>query len=165
MQITNLLAIFLLKKTPEISLKQHLFKGASVSMVRSAISWSTFLVPEAMIRDAAVKNSPRILDKNNPQLPFAEQVIVGSLGGFINGICTLPFDTIKTNVQKEGYLEKADVKSMIKISKELVSEHGFYRGLYPGFAVRLLHYSIVGVITSDVIQKVDQVWKKQIISK
>lgn len=156
---------FFSQRKSDISWGQHLFKGASISMVRSSISWSTFLVPETMIRDAVVRHSPRVLDKNNPQLPFAEKLLIGSLGGVINGLCTLPFDTVKTNVQKEGYLEKAGLKEMMKIGKDLVAEHGIIKGLYPAFSVRLLHYSIVGIITSDVIQKVDQVWKKQITPK
>lgn len=149
---------FFYQKGEDVSLRKHLFKGACISVTRGVLSWCTFLVPEAMIREAVIKHSPQKTEEADRGLHFSESLVAGSLSGIVNGLFTLPFDTIKTNVQKESYLGKAELKDILRVGKELVAEHGIIKGLYPAFKVRLLHYIIVGVITSDVIQKVDRVW-------
>lgn len=153
----KLTSFFNLRDYNELPIYKDLFKGASVSMVRSTMSWVSFLVAEGKIRRAIAEWSPRVENAND--LPFAEQILVGSLSGIINGICTLPFDTIKTNVQKEENVKKVSLESMYKTGKELVKTHGFVKGLYPSFLTKLVHYSIVAIVTSDIIQRVDRIWQ------
>jgi hypothetical protein len=155
----SITTFFTNRNEKSIPLFRDLFKGSTVSILRSAASWVSYLVAESSIRDKVAELSPRI-DKNNPRLPLTEQLIVGIFGGIINCICTLPFDTIKTNIQKEENRENMTYKEMWVTTKRLLKDHGVIRGLYPGFFIKLIHYSIVGVITSDIIQKVDKVWQE-----
>ncbi|MBS0359114.1 MAG: hypothetical protein JSS53_07585 [Proteobacteria bacterium] len=155
----SIYSFFSNRSTENIPLYQDLFKGASVSLARSTVSWVTYLVPEAFIRNAVIKYSPRVIDKTGTSVPLAENILIGALGGIVNGICTLPLDTIKTNIQKEGFHEKASLKTMWEIGANLVDRHGFTRGLYPAFLTRLVHYSMVGIITSNLMQRVDAIWQ------
>lgn len=139
-------------------LLQDMFKGLTVSMTRSSVSWVSYLLAESKIRETVI-NSELRTNKNNPSLSIPEKILVGGLGGIINGLCTLPFDTIKTNVQKEGALDKTSIRDMYEIGRNSVRSHGFLKGLYPGFLPRLIHYSIVGIITSDIISRVDKIWQ------
>lgn len=152
---------FLIEKPniSELPIVPDLFKGFTVSLTRSIISWSTYIVPEAIIREKIIQFSPRIDEKEEyPDIPLPEAATIGVLGGIINGICSLPFDTIKTNVQMDGAKNKAHLKEMYNVGKNLVFKHGFSKGLYPGFITKLIHYSIVGMITAPVVQRVDKIW-------
>lgn len=145
---------------------QDLFKGVTVSFTRSGVSWVSYLFAEAKIREIVMKASCSVNEyEPYPTLPIAERILIGALGGICNGLCTLPFDTIKTNVQKEGFIDRASLKTMCAVGKDLVVKHGFVKGLYPGFLTKLIHYSLVGIITSDVIQRVDKVWYDKISVK
>lgn len=152
------LSFFTQRSKQSLSLSQDLFKGTTISLTRSTVAWVSYLVPEREIRRIVLNISPRV-DNTSSVLPFPEQAFIGGLSGIINAVCTLPLDTIKTNVQKEGFVEKATVKKMWGIGKDLITTHGFIKGLYPSFLVRLFHYCIVGIITADLIQKVDAVWQ------
>ena len=92
-------------------------------------------------------------------LNFSEKVLVGGISGIINGICTLPFDTIKTNVQKSGFIDNASLKNIYNIGKKLIKTHGIQAGLYPAFHVKFIHYLMVGIITADIIERVDKIWE------
>lgn len=146
---------------------KYFYRGAHISWVRSTITWGTYLVPEAMIREKVIEMSPRVTGKysRTPNLPLAEQIFVGAAGGIINALCMLPFDAIKTNVQKPEFSGKATFANMYKVGKSLIQEHGIYRGLYAGAWPRIIHYSIVGVLTEGVMQKVDHIWASPSLKK
>ncbi len=97
--------------------------------------------------------SPRV-NKGDESLPLAEQLLVGTLGGIINCLCTLPFDTVKTQMQKKEFVESSKISEVLG---KLYKEHGI-KGLYAGWQVKLIQYAIVGVITSNVIHEVDKIW-------
>jgi Mitochondrial carrier protein len=138
---------------------EYFYRGAHISWMRSTISWGTYLIPEAIIREQVIKLSPRVTEKNSkiPHIPLPEQIFIGAAGGIINALCMLPFDAVKTNIQKPEYTGRATIKNMLRVGKNLVADHGI-KGLYSGFWPRLIHYSIVGVLTEGVMQQVDQVW-------
>ena len=152
---------FFNRATKEPILKD-LFRGFVVSMTRSGIAWGSYLIPEAVIREkvyASRANIPFINTDAEPGTTIQEKFLIGGLSGLINGLCTLPFDTLKTNVQKEGFIEKATLKNMYNIGAQRIKDNGVWRGLYPAFSVRLFHYAIVGVITADLMRRVDGIWE------
>lgn len=156
----SLTNFFMNRSNNHPSLLQDLYKGGVISLMRSSASWVSYLVAESKIREWVIQHSPRIDEKaKKVQIPLAEKLLIGSLGGIINGLCTLPLDTIKTHMQKAGQLDEATLANMYSEAKKLVGKHGIARGLYPAFLVRLLHYSIVGVITSPLIQKAEEIWQ------
>lgn len=130
-----------------------LFRGLKPSFVRSGMSWTSYLVAEEKIWLKMKELSPRV-NKGDESLPLAEQLIVGTLGGMINCLCTLPFDTVKTQMQKKEFI---DSKKINEVLGKLYNEHGI-KGLYAGWQIKLIHYAIVGVITSNVIHEVDKIW-------
>ncbi len=150
------------KNRPENSpsILSDLYKGSVISLMRSSTSWVTYLVAESKIREYVIQKSPNIDETAKKiQIPLAEKLLIGSLGGIVNGLCTLPLDTLKTHMQKAGQLDTATLSKMFETSKKLVEKHGVARGLYPAFLTRLIHYSIVGTMTSPLIQQTEEIWR------
>lgn len=126
----------------------NLFKGIKISFVRSAASWISYLVIEEDIRKYVTKEN---LDKNN--VSISQQILIGFLAGFVNCVFTLPFDSVKTQIQKCG----SDKQNIVSTFKSILNTSGI-NGLYAGFFFRLPSYIIVALITSNNIQKIDKIW-------
>jgi len=131
----------------------ELFRGLKPSFVRSCMSWVSYLVAEEKIWQKVKQLSPRVNQKDG-DLPLAEQLLVGSLGGIVNSLCTLPFDAVKTHMQKKEHIE---TKKITTVLNELYANHGL-PGLYAGWKVRLPHYAIVGVLTSHYMRECDKIF-------
>lgn len=150
----RLIKCYLLRtKKSHLPLYRDLYKGTSASLLRSTVSWCSYLVPESIIRDEV----SRRYGHNGGQVTLSWNCAIGCVSGIINGLCTLPIDTIKTQVQQEAHETTVSVRSMVEIGRKLVNQHGI-TGLYRGFCVRLLHYSMIGAITGNVIAQVDAIW-------
>ena len=142
------------KQVPDASaLGAELFKGLRASFARSAMTWSSYLVAEERIYQIVKANSPRV-KKEDLDLPFAEALLVGGLGGLINGLCTMPFDSAKTQMQK---MDPIMTKKITEAISEIYSKHGL-SGVYAGWQIKLVHYAVVGAITSRVLREVDAIW-------
>jgi hypothetical protein len=145
----NPIKAFWRNKPKGLQLSHYLFKGLTVSLVRSILSWTSFLVCEEKIR--------HYYELRSKSLSLANRITIGVLSGIINGLITQPFDTIKTNIQKSTE-QKDKLNSIYKMGLFLFQQNGI-KGLYAGFNVRLFQYSIIGVFSSDIIQQVDKIWK------
>lgn len=132
------------------NLLRDLFKGLKVSFVKSAASWTSYLVFEEDIRKFVMKS-----DTNNDEITISKQVLIGFLAGVANSILTLPFDTIKTQMQK--YDSNSEKQLIFSTFRNIVTAHGV-KGLYAGWLFRLPSYIIVAIITSHNIQKIDKIW-------
>ena len=144
------------RKGNELNLFRNLYKGSTVSLMRSAISWVSYLVPEVAIRDKTM----HYFSLQEKDINFKWNCLIGMSSGCVNGICTLPFDTIKTRLQMEGNKKKVSMKGMLEMAQNIFKSNGI-NGFYRGFNVKLIHYMIVGIITADVINKVDAVWNEK----
>jgi len=82
----------------------ELFRGLRPSFARSGMSWITYLVAEEKIWQQVRQLSPRVNPKDE-DLPLAEKLLVGSLGGIVNSLCTMPFDAVKTHMQKKEHVK------------------------------------------------------------
>lgn len=147
-----------------LPLHQDLFQGAKIAIANGMVKWSTYLVPEAWIRQLVMNYRPST-EKKDRQLSLTEQIVVGTLSGLINGLFAQPLDTIKTQIQQHGFTQSASLETMIKVAQTQVQKHGFLKGLYPACLPSLLHYVIVGVITSNLIQQVDEIWQPTVQMK
>lgn len=134
---------------------RQLFMGLKVSYVRNGAAWMSYLVAEEKIRKKIIELSPRMQDSEHTELPLQEKLLIGSLSGIVNLICTHPFDMIKSQVQKYGNVSS---KPIFKMMTNIIQKYGL-SGLYSGWQVRLPHYIVVGILTSHVLERVDQVWK------
>lgn len=140
---------FCFKKNSSESLHKILFRGLNVSFIRSGVSWSSYLILEEKIRLYLIKNE---IDKNN--ISFKKQIIIGSLSGAINSLLTLPFDAVKTHIQKSS----ASESNFFRIFLKIINEHGIW-GLYAGWKYRIPSYIIIALITSQNIQRIDRIWQ------
>ena len=129
---------------------KDLFKGLQVSFVRSVVSWTSYLVFEEDIRKYITRNN---FDKEN--IPLKQQIMIGVLAGLVNSVLTLPFDTVKTQIQKYG--SNSEKQLIYNAFRSIIKKNGV-GGLYAGWVFRLPSYVIVGLITSKNIQKIDKIW-------
>ncbi len=151
-QEKNLSDFFRQQRSPS-ALVSELFRGLNVSFLRSGVSWVSYLVAEEKVWGAISKLRPQV-SAEHKSLPLPEQLLAGSLSGMINCITTLPLDTVKTHMQREGSISSSSVVGMMK---EIHQVYGM-RGLYAGWQARLPHYVMTGVLTSHVIREVDKIW-------
>jgi hypothetical protein len=134
----------------DVHLLRDLFKGLKVSFIKSAASWTSYLVFEEDIRKYVTKNNVNKVD-----ISISQQILIGFLAGFVNSVITMPFDTIKTQIQKCG--SNSDKTSIFLTLKSIYKTNGIL-GLYSGWFFRFPSYIIVALITSHNIQKIDKIW-------
>lgn len=147
---------FFYNRTPDQPhVLKDLYKGSAISLFRGGVSWGSYLIPNALLKENVEKSKS---DSKDAQSGFVRKFFIGSLSGFTNCIFTLPIDTVKTNIQKKSYQGSGSIKDIFRIGRNLVKEHGIAGGLYPAFTPKLFHYAVVGVLTEDVIDRVDKVW-------
>lgn len=145
------------KSIPESSsVSSELFRGLMPSFIRSGASWTSYLVAEEKIWQKVKELSPRV-KKEDSELPLPEQILVGGLSGIVNCLCTLPFDAVKTQMQKQDVIH---MHGMADTFKDIYKQYGI-RGLYSGWQVKLPHYAFVGVLTSHLMHEVDKVWENK----
>ena len=135
----------------DIFLFRDLFKGLKVSFLKSAASWTSYLVFEEDIRKYVTRDNVNKVD-----ISISQQILIGFLAGFVNSVVTMPFDTIKTQIQKCGSNSNSQ-KSIFLTLKSIYKSNGVL-GLYSGWFFRLPSYIIVALITSHNIQKIDKIW-------
>lgn len=128
-----------------------LFGCSDVYAMRSGLSWISYLLSESIIRG--------VFTNYVTNLSLLDNSIIGFLSGIINGLLIMPFDVIKTNIQKKCNTRAISMFAMIRALREIVSSRSGIMGLYAGFIPRLLHYSIVGMVTGNIIPKIDQIWR------
>lgn len=141
----------------QLSLIRDLYKGFNLSMTKAVVSWQSFLVTESAIRMEVLEYKKNKQEK--AELSLVEKSIVGWFSGVVNALFTFPFDTIKTNLQKEGVSDAASFTNIVKTSRSLLATRGFFKGFYGGFQLQLMQYMMLGVITSHVIHEVNAIWQ------
>jgi hypothetical protein len=148
------LFLFINQASNKYDLLKNLFRGLKVSYVRSMTSWTCYLVAEDKIRKLVEQTNGC---KENKKISLIETIFIGTLGGSINSLVTLPFDAVKTHLQKSDSFKS---QKIFLTMKELFGNHGL-KGLYAGWQFRVPAYVIVGIISSGNMQKIDKIWNNK----
>lgn len=122
---------------------KHLFDGIDVVLFRQAVSWCSFLV-------AYKKTNQLAIDSNGGEkLNLVQQFVVGAVAGGINVLFTTPFDSLKTQVQKDNPLK---AKYIIPAFMEMKRNYGL-KSLYSGLNVRMLRSTYYAGITLTLMER------------
>ncbi len=122
---------------------KHLFDGVDVVLFRQAVSWISFLV-------AYKKTNQFALDCNEgKKLNLLQQFGVGGVAGAINVLFTTPFDSLKTQVQKDNPLK---AKYIFSAFNEMRRNHGL-KSLYSGLSVRMLRSTYYAGLTLTLMER------------
>lgn len=119
----------------------HLFeafyKGTSATIPRQMVAWLTFLVADERVTAWMLQMT------GQQRLTFFDLMVVSLVVGVVNTLTVMPFDTIKTNMQKCGSGEKKRFKD---VYLEIIKTKGL-GGLYAGSMPRMIQYMIQAGLT------------------
>ena len=136
------------------ALASNLFSGLNATFCRNTISWVSYLVAEERIRHLVVANKYA----NDESVSIMDQLVIGTFSGMLNCFITLPFDSVKTQIQKKDSVKTTGIMRTMQL---IVDTKGL-AGLYSGWQFRLPSYIIVAIITSSNIQRIDRIWSDQV---
>ena len=144
-------------------LRTEMFRGLCPSVMRSSVSWCSYLVFEEAIYDTLKRRRRSAEEQEDETLLEAtgRLVLTGLCGGLVNTLLTLPLDNAKTQFQRHHQESTGRVSSRPVSTRGVLSSLYRARGvkaLYAGWGVRLPHYVIVGIVQAQIIPKVDAVW-------
>lgn len=126
------------------------FRGSNAMFPRQLISWVTFLVS-----DEKLKNRERTL-KNSEELSFASLMKVALLVGVINTLAIMPFDMVKTNLQKSDHVANS---GLFKTMRQIQSQYGF-SAFYRGWQVKMAQYMINSAFSVTALDLLEAKFKK-----
>jgi len=151
---------------------RELFRGLNAVMARSLVSWCTFLVSEHHI-------SQYVYNHHYPRNSWQSILMISVMVGAINTALVLPFDFVKTQLQKEkpfGQVPMAATSiasgglnatksqqqqlmykdaSIVQVMKSMVKEHGSIGVLFKGWQPRFLQYLIQAAFTTNLLHYYD----------
>lgn len=125
-------------------------RGLNAVYVKQIASWVFFLAA-----DEKNKNWER-RRMQMKQLSLISLLKVSFLVGIVNTGANMPFDVVKTNLQKDRYL---DNKSVFKTMLKIYRNHGV-SAIYAGWQVRMLQYMIQSVFTVTILDRLESSWRK-----
>jgi len=103
-----------------------LYQGYTAMLIRYCVSWSSYLIVSKELNDFFSKNR---------ELSLPEEFAVNASTGAINVFFTAPFDTVKTQLQKENALRASN---SYQAMRKITLQHGF-RALWSGAGTKTLH--------------------------
>lgn len=133
---------------------RELYRGTSAVFYRQNVSWVTFLYTDELTK-AKFREY-----KQTQDLSHIDLLIAGMIVGLVNTGAMMPFDYVKT--QKQKFFQNNH--SMIDIFKTTLKQDGIGR-FYVGWKVYLIQYAIVAILTVNVLDKLEQTFKKSSANK
>lgn len=127
------------------SLKMFM-RDINIVYPRQMIAWGTYMIPEEMLKNF-VRSKQQSKDLS-PETLLGISVSVGVL----NTAATMPFDAIKTLVQKDKPMEN---KGVIKTLKYAYKSFGV-KGLYAGWQARSTQYVIQAFLTANLVESLER---------
>lgn len=128
----------------------ELYRGLRASYARQLATWTSFEAADGFFKAKAREYTQK--DK----LDFIPLFIASLFVAGVNTAVTLPFDFVKTHLQKADPLQSKKVFSNMR---QLAQQHGF-SVLYTGWRVKMVHYMLHSVYTVALVEKQEQSWKK-----
>ena len=133
---------------------QELYRGTLAIFYRQNISWVTFLYTDELTKTKLRKY------KQSEDLTHVDLFLAGMIVGSVNTGAIMPFDYVKT--QKQKFFQNN--QSLVDIFKTTLKRDGIAR-FYVGWKVYLVQYAIVAILTVNVLDKLEQKFKRSNINK
>jgi hypothetical protein len=133
------------KLLPEMS------RGLGALYLKQISSWVSFLVADEKVKKWERQNT------GTQQLSFFSLMKVSFIVGGINTVANMPFDMLKTTLQKQNYVVN---EGLFKTATRVIREHGI-KGMYAGWPVRMSQYMIQSAFTVTVLEKLEFSWKSK----
>lgn len=138
-------------KTHSQALVKVLFKGLNIHMLRQNVSWFVWLESDACTK-MYVRRKHNI-DPFKQTIPFTLVLPIALVTSIVNVLAVMPFDMVKTNIQKEKPV----------LVKEVLSKYGnkgHFKYFFVGWRVRLLQYFIQNVFTMNMLEIMESKYRK-----
>lgn len=129
----------------------ELTRGLNASFARQISTWVSFLVANKEFKNWEKKRT------GQEQLSFASLLRVSFLVGSVNTAANMPFDVVKTNLQKEQHFAN---EGLFRVMKKVYQTHGM-RGLYTGWQVRMVHYMLHSLFSVTLLDRLESSWRKK----
>jgi solute carrier family 25 carnitine/acylcarnitine transporter 20/29 len=126
------------------------FRGFNAMLPKGLVSWVTYLVVEEKL-----KNRERA-KTGAQELSYASLMKVSVFVGVVNTLAVMPFDIVKTALQKSDYIENAGV---IKTMRSIQRQHGVL-ALYSGWQAKMVQYMINASITVSLLDSLENRFRK-----
>ena len=133
---------------------RELYRGTSAVFYRQNVSWVTFLYTDELTKTKFREY------KQTQELTHIDLFVAGMIVGLVNTAAMMPFDYIKT--QKQKFFQNNH--SMIHIFKTTLKQDGITR-FYVGWKIYLVQYAIVAILTVNVLDRLEQAFKKSSVNK
>ncbi len=130
---------------------QELFRGFKACFLRQVVTWSTFSVADAFFKKKARELTNK---KEKEALDFPSLMGVSLLVGAVNTAAVMPFDFVKTQLQKQNPLQQGVTSTM----RHFIKERGL-SALYTGWRVKMVHYMLHSAYTVTLLDKLKVKWK------
>jgi len=127
-------------------LRKELFRGLFINIIRQNVSWLVWLETDAWSRMYIRKKYN--IGTYEKSIPFMKMLPIALLTSIVNVLAVMPFDMLKTNVQKE---EPDNVKTLIQ---KYAHRKGI-KYLFVGWRVRLVQYFIQNVFTMNMLESME----------
>lgn len=131
------------------NLSQELGRGLNAVYAKQTTIWVTFLVA-----DEKFKNWERKRIRSE-ELPLFSLLKVSCFVGSTMTAVNMPFDVVKTNLQKQNHLANEGVFNTIR---KIYQMNGI-RGLYAGWQVRMIQYMIQSTLTVTFLERLEHSFK------
>ncbi|CAF2677985.1 unnamed protein product [Rotaria sp. Silwood2] len=145
---------FFRQRTDGRDIIRELYRGTSAIFFRQNVSWVTFLYTDELTKTKVREY------KQSQDLTHIDLFAAGMIVGLVNTAAMMPFDYVKT--QKQKFFQNN--QSMMDIFKTTLKQDGIAR-FYVGWKVYLVQYAIVAILTVNVLDQLEQKFKKSTTSK
>eukprot|EP01117_Protostelium_nocturnum_P020605 TRINITY_DN9361_c0_g1_i1.p2 TRINITY_DN9361_c0_g1~~TRINITY_DN9361_c0_g1_i1.p2 ORF type:complete len:305 (+),score=90.13 TRINITY_DN9361_c0_g1_i1:57-971(+) len=131
-------------------LRKELFRGLKAVYVRGIVSWVSFLVADQKTKSWAREWT------GSKQLSLLTLMICSVFVGGINTFTNMPFDVVKTTLQKRD-LSGKEMNGIISTMRVLVKQNGS-RILWIGWQPRMAQYILQSFFTMTLLEKLELKW-------
>jgi hypothetical protein len=125
---------------------KEVLRGIQAVYLRQITAWVSFLLTDEKLKNWEKKRIQKA------ELPFTSLMKVSFCVGVINTAMNMPFDVVKTQMQKA---EHGKESSVLDVMKKIYRMNGV-SGLYTGWQVRMIQYMVQSVFTVSLLDHLER---------
>jgi len=130
---------------------RELFRGLWIHMLRQNVSWVVWLETDAWTK-MYIRRKYNI-DPYKQTIPFGLMLPLALVSSVINVLAVMPFDMVKTNLQKEK------PERVVKLIKTYATIHNV-KYFFVGWRLRFLQYFIQNIFTMNMLETMEIKYRK-----
>lgn len=136
------------------------FRGLKHVLVKQNVSWCSFLIFDHIFKNYFINKNYSVLKKQNIHckksdinLSFNELNKISFFVAFLNTLFVMPFDYVKTNIQKEKYILESN--NIFKFLKYTINNYGL-KSIFTGFQFKIIHYIVQAVFQVNLFYRIEK---------